>query len=245
MKTMKRLLGVAAAASAITAAMTGAASAEASFSGNVALTSDYVFRGISQSDSDIAIQGGLDYTNGIFYAGTWGSSIDFGLDGTVEVDVYGGVKPTLGPVTFDLGVVGYLYPGMDDAFDADYWELKLGASVAPAEGFTLGGNVYWTNDFTFTPTGDEQGLYAELYGSYAFSDMFSASAGVGNQSVDVDNYYGTDDNYTTWNIGGTLSVYGFGIDLRYFDTDLDPELIGPSGDEISDGRVVLSLKRVL
>jgi uncharacterized protein (TIGR02001 family) len=250
MKIMKRLLGVAAAASAMTVAFTGAAAAQdGSFSGNVALTSDYVFRGISQSDGDIAIQGGLDYTNDIsgvpIYIGTWGSSIDFGLDGTVEVDVYGGVRPVLGPVTFDLGVIGYLYPGMSGAFDADYWELKVGASLSPAEGFTIGGNLYWSPDFTFTAGTDADALYAELTGAYTFNDMFSVSAGVANQSVDVPNYYGSDDNYTTWNVGGTLSAYGFGFDLRYYDTDVSPDLNGPGGDSVTDGRVVGTIKRAL
>ncbi|MBL8552031.1 MAG: hypothetical protein JNJ73_18740 [Hyphomonadaceae bacterium] len=245
---MKKLLGVAVAASAISVAMTGAASAEASFSGNVALTSDYVFRGVSQSDSDIAIQGGLDYSNGIFYAGTWGSSIDLGYDGTIELDVYGGVKPTLGPVTFDLGVIGYFYPGTDDdTFDANMVEFKAGASIAPAENIALGAAVYYSPDLTFTPGFDDAtGVYVELNGAVTFSDMFAASAAVGNQSVDVDNYFGPgEDSYTTWNIGGTLSVYGFGVDLRYFDTDIDPAFVGPSGDETSDGRVVLTLKRAL
>lgn len=248
MKIMKKLLGLAALAGA-TAMSAGAAHAEATFSGNVALTSDYVFRGISQSDSDIAIQGGFDYTNTLsdttsLYAGVWGSSIDFGLDGTTEVDVYAGIRPTLGPVALDFGVIGYFYPGMDDSFNADMVEFKAGAGVTPFEGASLGAALYYSPEFTFTP-GDD-GLYVEVTGAYAFNDAFSVSGAVGNQEVDVTNYYGAaGDSYTTWNLGGTLSAYGFGFDLRYVDTDLDPELFGPSGDEISDGRVVFTLKRAL
>jgi len=250
MTIMKKLLGVAAAATAATAAFAGTAAAEASFSGNVALTSDYVFRGISQSDSDIAIQGGFDYGNQIggmdFYAGVWGSSIDFGLDGTVEVDVYTGIKPMLGPVTFDIGVIGYFYPGLDGAFDADMVEFKLGAGISPAEGFDISGALYYSPDFTFTG-GDDSGLYAEIKASYAIPETpFTVSGAFGNQDVDVAGYYGAaGDSYTTWNLGGSVSFYGFGADLRYFDTDLDPELIGPSGDDVSDGRVVLTISRAL
>src|SRR5690606_4005693 len=58
-----------------TTAMTGAASAEVEISGNVALTSDYVFRGYSQANEDPAIQGGLDLTAGMFYPGVWASSL--------------------------------------------------------------------------------------------------------------------------------------------------------------------------
>lgn len=249
MTIMKKLLGVAAAATAATAAFAGTASAEASFSGNVALTSDYVFRGISQSDSDIAIQGGFDYSNDIgvpIYVGAWGSSIDFGLDGTVEVDVYAGIKPMLGPVTLDIGVIGYFYPGLDSAFDADMVELKLGAGISPAEGFDISAALYYSPDFTFTG-GDDSGLYAEIKASYAIPETpFTVSGAFGNQDVDVAGYYGAaGDNYTTWNIGGSVSFYGFGADLRYFDTDLDPDLLGPSGDDVSDGRVVFTLSRAL
>jgi uncharacterized protein (TIGR02001 family) len=247
---MKKLLGLAAlaGAAAISVGAAPTASAEATFSGNVALTSDYVFRGISQSDSDVAISGGFDYGNGFnglpVYAGVWASSIDFGLDGTVEVDLYGGVKPQLGPITLDAGFVYYIYPGIDDSFDADYLELKLGGSVSPAEGFTIGAVAYYAPEFTFTD--DESGLYVEANAAYAINELFAVSGAIGNQSVDLDNYYGAaGDSYTTFNVGGTLSAYGFGIDLRYYDTDIDPDLVGPSGDEISDGRVVLTFKRAL
>lgn len=242
MKKFGMALG--AAVVAMAGVTTAASAEELTLSGNVALTSDYVFRGISQSDSDIAIQGGFDAGYGMFYGGAWASSIDFGLDGTVEVDVYAGVKPTLGPVTFDLGVIGYLYPGIDDVFNADMVELKAGASFAPIENASLGATVYYSPEFTFT-TG-EQGIYVEGVGSYTFNDSFAISGAVGHQDVDVTNYFGASgDSYTTWNIGGTYSTHGFGLDLRYFDTDLDPALVGPSGDESSDGRVVFSIKRAL
>mgnify|MGYP000207783956 CR=1 FL=1 len=246
MKLFKKMFGAALLATSALVATSGVASAETetTFSGNVALTSDYVFRGISQSDSDIAIQGGFDVSHGMLYAGAWGSSIDFGLDGTTEVDVYAGVKPVLGPVTFDFGVIGYFYPGLDDSFNADMVEFKAGASFAPIENLSLGATVYYTPEFTFT-AGDPA-YYVEGVVAYTITDKFGVSGAVGHQEVDVANYYfGAGDNYTTWNVGGTFSAYGFGIDLRYFDTDLDPSLVGPSGDEVSDERFVLTLKRAL
>ena len=64
-------------------------------------TSDYVFRGVSQTDNDPTIQGGADLSYGILYAGVWASGLDFGDDPTVsgsdaqiEIDWYGGIKPT-------------------------------------------------------------------------------------------------------------------------------------------------------
>jgi hypothetical protein len=68
---MKKLIGAAIAAGAT---MAGASAANAEISANVQLTSDYVFRGVSLSDNNPAIQGGLDWSNDQFYAGTWASN---------------------------------------------------------------------------------------------------------------------------------------------------------------------------
>jgi uncharacterized protein (TIGR02001 family) len=249
MRIMKKLLSAAALTAAATAALTGAAAAEGSFSGNVALTTDYVFRGISQTQGDPALQGGFDYSHGSFYAGTWGSSIDFGsagglaTDTHLELDLYAGFKPTLGPVTLDLGVIGYFYPdaGIDDL---DYVELKVGGSVAPAEGLTIGATLFYSPEFTFNG-GDS--LYAEATAGYTLNEVFSVSGGVGNQSVDAAGYFVTPtsstDNYTTWNVGGTLSKWGFGLDVRYYDADED--ITNFAGEVVSDERVVATLKRAL
>ena len=80
------------------------------FSANVALTPDYSFRGITQTDSGPAIQGGFDAAHGVFYAGTWASSVDFGDDTTMEIDFYGGVAPSIGNSDFDFRANYYVYP---------------------------------------------------------------------------------------------------------------------------------------
>ncbi|HRO03231.1 MAG TPA: TorF family putative porin, partial [Terricaulis sp.] len=99
---MKKLIGVAVAAGAAFGA-TGAAHAQ-TVSASVTLTSDYVFRGMSLSGEDAAVQGSFDYSTDLFYAGVWGSSL--GSGGTsMELDVYAGFTPTLGPVALDIGVV--------------------------------------------------------------------------------------------------------------------------------------------
>ena len=78
------------------------ASADDPISGNVALTTDYRFRGISQSDESPAIQGGFDFEHDSgFYLGAWGSSVDFdtngaGYDGCLELDLYGGFSNSFG-----------------------------------------------------------------------------------------------------------------------------------------------------
>lgn len=221
-------------------AMAGTANAETTFTGNVALTTDYQFRGISQTDQDPALQGGFDAANGIFYAGVWGSTIDFAAQSAeLEIDLYAGFKPVVGPLTLDFGVIGYLYPSAsDDASELDYVELKAGATIAPAEKVSLTGNLYYSPEFTLDG-GD--GLYIEGIAAFTLSDMVGISGGVANQSVDAANYFadGTTftDSYTTWNLGGTLTVAGFGLDLRYVDTDLDTA--------ITEERVIFTIKRAL
>lgn len=219
MKELGKIVGLALLVGAAMPA-TQAAHAEGAFSGSVALTTDYIFRGVTQTSGNPAIQGSFDYTNGLFYAGVWGSNVDFGADETMEADVYLGVRPVLGPVTFDFGVIGYFYPGSTDvAGEYDYQEAKAAASFAPMENLTLGGALYYSPEF-FGETGDA--VYAELNGAYAFSDAFSVSGAFGNQDVDA-----TGD-YDTWNVGAAYAVSGFKLDLRYFDTDisgLDSEVV--------------------
>lgn len=201
------------------------ASAEGALSGTLTLTSDYMFRGISQTSGNPALQGSLDFTSGIFYAGVWGSNIDFGFDETLETDVYLGLRPTFGPVSFDFGVVGYFYPGSSDLLgEYDYVEGKVAASFTPVESLTLGGALYYSPEF-FAETGEA--LYAEVNGAFAVSEAFSLSGAYGVQDVDL-----TGD-YETWNLGAAYVVDSYKFDLRYYDTDI-------SG---LDSEVVLSLTR--
>jgi len=210
---------------------------EVVISGNVALTTDYTFRGVSQTDESPAIQGGLDLSAGSFYAGTWASNINFGTGGAnLELDVYGGYKFEAGPVAFDVGVIGYLYPGAsDDLAELDYWEGYVKPSIALSDQFTLGGAIYYSPEFT-GESGD--GWYYEINGAFALSPEFSVSGGVGMQTVDTAGFFAGEDDYTTYNFGGTYSAMGLGFDLRYVGTDVDN--VG-----IFDDRVVFSVKKAM
>src|SRR3989344_808895 len=89
------------------------AAANAETTGNIALTSDYVSRGVSYSDNDPAVQGGLDWSHGLgFYAGVWGSNVSFGTPAHVELDVYTGItRPMASGLGWDSGLAYYTYPG--------------------------------------------------------------------------------------------------------------------------------------
>jgi uncharacterized protein (TIGR02001 family) len=193
---------------------------------NVGLTSDYVFRGVSQSSENPAIQGGVDFTCGNWYAGVWGSSIDFGVEGTTEVDFFGGYKFTTGRLSWDVGVIYYAYPGINSNLDADYVELKLGVSGELWKGGTLGGTVFYSPEFSFN-TGETwtvEATFSQALPKVAiFSPTFSAT--VGNVSFSDVVFLSTanadrDDNWTYWNAGLTLGfLEKWSLDLRYWDTD--------------------------
>lgn len=234
---MKKLLLTAAAACAL-AAPAMAEESGLSLSGNVAMTTDYVFRGVTQTDNGPAIQGGFDAGYGLFYAGAWGSNVDFGGDESMELDVYAGVKPTLGPVSTDIGIVGYFYPGASDAANLDYMEVYGKASIAPTEAMTLGAAVFYSPENT-GDTGDA--YYLEANAGFTVSDALAISGAFGYQDVEAGVLDGS-DSYLTWNIGATYTVAGFGIDLRYTDTDIK-ESFDPNN--WADSKAVLTIKRAL
>lgn len=213
---MKKLMGAAMLAGA---SIAGVGAANAEVTANVSFTSDYVFRGVSLSDNGPAIQGGFDYSSGIFYAGVWGSSLSSGM----ELDLYGGVTPTTGPFEWDIGLIGYFYPGADDeGAEFDYFEGKVAATTSLTEQFSVGGAVYWAPE-NYGETGDA--LYLEINGEFAVNDAFAISGAFGNQSIeDADGPLPgvtNEDDYSTWNLGGTFAMHGFEVDLRYHDTDID------------------------
>lgn len=120
------------------------ATTSATISANAALVSDYRYRGISQTRLQPALQAGADYAAASgWYAGAWASSIawtrDAGGSGSVELDLYGGRRGELGNgVSYDLGLLGYLYPsnglarvpGWDNAHTAEaYAQFGYGAAT--------------------------------------------------------------------------------------------------------------------
>lgn len=208
-------------------AMAGAASAQ-DVAFNLGVTSDYVFRGYSQTDEGPAIQGGVDVSQGVIYGGLWASNVDF-LDSTdAEIDAYVGVKPTAGAVTFDFAAIYYGYVNAPSTADYDYWEFKAAAS-APVGPATVGAAVYYSPAF-FGDIGDA--VYYEVNGSFSPAEKWSVSGALGEQTFDD-----VAGDYTTWNVGvGYAFTDAISGDLRYHDTDVETP--------ISDERVTLTLKLV-
>lgn len=214
---MKKFLLTAAAAAVI--GFAGSASAHDLLGGtisyNVDATSDYVFRGITQTDGDAALQGGIDFSKGMFYAGTWASNVAFA---DYELDVYAGIKPTAGDFSFDLGAITYQYN--DSALNTT--ELKAAVSHPFYKG-SLGAALYHNIDF-----GDTD--YYEVNGSYPLTGKLSVSGAVGEQRLGS-------LRYTTENLGLTYAFSPIvSLDVRASDTNI-PEWI-----KASKPRLAVTLK---
>jgi uncharacterized protein (TIGR02001 family) len=191
--------------------------AQAEVSGNVAIQSDYVWRGISQNAEDPSIQGGFDYSHESgFYAGVWGASVDFGGAESTEGDLYFGFAgETESGIGYDVGFIEYTYYGSEGASDANFTEYYLGTSYA---GFGL---TYYI--------GDE------------FDDLIELSYGYDFENVSVGAAYGDYDSYSYYTLGvsGEFGESAIGWDVSYWGTnDLD-------GVAEADDRLVLTISKSL
>lgn len=214
------------------------------FSTNVSVTSDYAFRGISQTLEEPALQGGMDleHPSGL-YLGTWGSSVNFGEDliggprAQLELDAYGGYRLSIPEVVdLEVGAIYYMYPGAHGGRNYDFLELGLGASRAagPVE---TGLSLSYSPDY-FGASGP--GLY---YGGSLGVPIGLVTLGgsVGHQAIDENDVFGTPD-YTDYTLSASVTVLGFGLTAAYTDTDLQAaECFG--GSDLCDARMVLSVSR--
>lgn len=212
--------------------------------GSMSLVSDYSFRGISQTQKKIAIQGGLEIdAPGGIYLGAWGSSLNFGeSDGLVraqvETDVVGGIRKSLGGAAFDLGFVFYGYPGTNDAYDYNFLEFALGASRTFSS-LTAGVKGYVSPDY-FAASGSSVYVNGSL-GLAIPNSPISLLGAVGHQTIDDNAAFGTPD-YLDWSVGASVKVIGLTLGAAAVGTDLkEAECFG--GAELCKARLVFSVAR--
>lgn len=190
--------------------------ASSPFSATFAVTSDYVFRGVSQTDNEVAFQAGATYSAPFgLYAGVWGSNVDFGDGGpNFEVDYFIGWSTDLNDAwNLDLGVNRYTYEGASDGYgDIDYNEYI--AKVEWSGPVTVGGILAYADDYS--NTGAEE-IYAGVSASYDLGDSgFSLGATTGYTSIDAD-----EDGRADFFDGSVTVSKGFGpatATLGYYDT---------------------------
>jgi len=238
-----------------TALMAASTATMAEISGNVALATDYVFRGFSQTDNQMALQGGLDYAHESgFYIGTWASNVDSDFfnttssttrDPQLELDVYAGYSGELANgIGYDLGVLHYDYPGYSDA-DTD--EIYVSGSY---KGFSA--SLNYSDELSFIGS-DQSAWY--LKGAYettlpwyevGFSAHLGYNYGDAYDVSDSDRLKGDTgfyDSYTDWSIGFSKAVYGVDLGLTYTDLDLDSK--DDCKKDYCDSKVVFSVSKSL
>jgi uncharacterized protein (TIGR02001 family) len=218
-------------------------------SGNITLTSDYLFRGVSQTTNKPAIQGGFDYAHPSgFYVGTWASSVDWvGTkdDNSMEIDLYAGYGGSMGDIGYDVGAITYYYPGSKiagaptpdttEVYGALSWQfLTLKYSHTVSKYF-----VAWEGLSGEKTRGSN---YLELNAEYDLGSGWGVAGHVGHQKIK--NL--SEADYTDWNIGVSKDI-GFGtVALTYSDTNADDAYYtwGANADEkVADGRVFVSFSK--
>ena len=213
-----------------------------------AIMTDYMWRGYTQSDHKPSVAAYFEPRFNInpnlqLYAGLSGESIKFANDAAAEIDFYGGIRPTLGPVAFDIGFWYYYYPGGESAYvtdnmgilgaisDASFYEVYGKAAWTVNDFVTVGGNIYYTPSYLNTGA---PGTYASgtlkltapgtwlpggigAYASGEFGRQWLGTTdlvpGVFVPATDL-------PDYNTWNVGIGFTWKVFTLDLRYSDTDL-------------------------
>lgn len=200
-----------------------------SFSGNAAITTDYRFRGITQTETDPALQAGftLAHESGV-YVGLWGSSVNFG-SGTpsLELDPSIGYATTLESFSskpvLDVGVVYYNYPSASDLNWAELYGKLTFADVFTS-GDSLLTNINYTNDYAAFDTSSWN--FTAGYSAPIGDTGFGAVAGVGYTVVNDEKKYSFngDDNYIDWKVGvnyGFKSIPGATAELAAVGTNID------------------------
>lgn len=182
--------------------------------GYLSFVTDYVFRGVSQSNEEPTLQAGLDYTHptglfaGAFVARTKFPATPFGSNqGEVEIDAYLGYKREAGPDwSWDVAVVRYEFA---DSTGFDYSYNELTANLHFRDILRFGATV--SND---AEAGGENGWTAEIELRQPLGDRFQMSGSLGHYQLERAGW----DDYQYWDLGVSAEVGAFTFDVRYFDS---------------------------
>jgi len=231
---MNRSLAVAVVAVFSLPVLPSLAHAELAF--NLGAVTDYRFRGISQTRLEPAVQGGLDFSAGSFYAGAWASNIqwikDLGGDGGVELDLYAGIARELASgLAYDVGLLTYRYPSNKLEPSADTTELYGSLAFG---GFKVKVSHALTD--TFGNSHSKHSFYLEAGTSFDLAGI-SIAPHLGHQKINgpfgpVATY--TDVSLTASKEVGSgltlsLSLVGTDADKSFYSSPVNGKALGKSG----------------
>lgn len=222
-----------------------------SFSYNLGLYSQYIFRGLTQTAEEAALQGGVDYSHSSgFYAGAWASNVSWLEDAgayensSLEVDVYGGYAAEIGEtgIAYNVGLLQYLYPGSTNSGFKSAETTEIYGSLG--YGWVVGKVSVVVSDGAFGLDDADGTTYSELnatiplpwYGLVASAHVgYQNFTGSGNSTFD----------YTDWKLGLTKSWdNGVNLGLAYTDTDGDKDdFTDASGQNIAKEQLTVFVQK--
>lgn len=256
----KTLVAATVAASLASGMATAAETSPHTLTGNFGIFSQYIFRGITQTNEEPAIQGGFDYSHASgFYVGTWGSNVSVLRDtnaynggGSLELDVYGGYKGTIGKTDFgyDVGLLYYWYPGdvAPGFHKADTLELYGALSwkwLSAKLSYSLKDKTFGVDDSQGTYYLDLTATYPipntklTLIGHFGIQEFEGTTAGVSNDSF---------ASYKDWKLGVNYSLpKDFTVGIFYTDTDMSAQqemfYTSATGKKLGDGAVTVFVQK--
>jgi uncharacterized protein (TIGR02001 family) len=208
---------------------------------NAAVTTDYRYRGLSQSRVKPALQGGVDYVNNPsgFYAGAWASTIkwtkDLGGDGSVELDVYGGKRGEIvSGVSYDVGVLGYVYPSNSLNPSANTFELYGQVGFGPAY-------LKYSHSTTnlFGTSNSKNSGYLDLGANIEIATGLVLNLHAGHQRVAHNSIY----SYSDYKIGVTKDLGFASLALAVIGTDTDAYVSPVNSKNLGKHGAVLTLSK--
>ena len=222
---------------ALSAALLAPTVARADLAFNAGVVSDYRYRGISQTRLKPAVQAGVDFTSGGLYLGAWASTIrwikDAGGGANVELDLYGGYKGEIvKDLSYDVGVLGYVYSGHDVTPSPNTTELYGALTYGPV---TLKYSHSTTNLFGFANS--KNSGYVDLNATFDVGG-FSITPHIGRQTVKRTGAA----SYTDYSLTVSKEVAtGVSLSLMLVDTDT-AAYIGGAGKALGKAGVVVGAK---
>ena len=202
-------------------------------SASVSATTDYMWRGASQTLNKPAVQGEFDVSHSSgFYAGMWSSNVDFGSKTSQEIDGYLGYSTSFeNGIGIDVSGLRYFYPG-EQNIDWNEYIAKLSYSY-----FTVGA-AYSANALG----GGDDGTYYSADFNYDLPMGVAFAAGAGYYDLS-----GSNNDPVDYHIGISKDIAGFGMDLSYIGSNSDAEdLYDPTHtSNITSNRLVFTISKSL